>query len=131
MVFWGFRMLPNDVIFSKFTGDDSGDLTDAALDEMEGLLASDRKAAWFLDLRNARNVAPNVSQAWTEWLGVSQNRFARVIALSPSPLFPLVLTIAKHRSRTQHLVRIHRDLEPFRSELIAATSGEIADSVGV
>jgi hypothetical protein len=51
--------------------------------------------------------------------------------LANSPLFPLVLTIAKYRSGNEHLFRIHRDLEPFRHELIAATSGAIAAGVGV
>jgi hypothetical protein len=129
---WSFRMIANEVIFSAFTGNDNGDLTDTALDEMERLLAiSQRKVSWFLDLRNAHNVAAKVSQAWTEWMSVRQDRFARVIVLAPEPLFPLVLTIAKYRSGMENLVRIHRELEPFHDELVAVTSAQIAGTVGV
>jgi hypothetical protein len=129
---WTFRLLGADVIYSAFQGDDVGDLTDAALDEMERLLHSGlQKMSWFMDLRDAHNVTANVSQTWTEWLAARQHRFSRVTAYAPSPLFPLVLTVAKYRSGTEHLFRIHRELGPFRRDLIGATSGEVAASVGV
>ena len=129
---WSFRPLANGVIFTAFGGDDSGELTDSALDEMDSLMASSpRKSHWFLDLRNAQNVSAHVSQAWTEWLGCRHDRFARVTAYAPSPLFPLVLTVAKYRSGTDHLFDIYRDLKPFRADLIKATSGEVAASVGM
>lgn len=128
---WNFRPLENHVIFSRFQGDDSGDLTDAALDEMEKLLdASDQKATWFMDLRDAQNVAANVSQTWTDWLTARQERLGRVRAYAPSPLFPLVLTIAKYRSGTERVLQVHRELEPFRNDLISATSSETARSLG-
>jgi hypothetical protein len=129
---WSFRKIANDVIFSIFSGNDYGDLTDAVLDEMERLLASsERKVSWFLDLRNAQNIAPKVSQTWTEWLSARHCRFDRIIAVAPSPLFPLVLTIAKYRSGTEHIVRIHRELGPFRDELVSATSSAVADAIGI
>ena len=51
--------------------------------------------------------------------------------LPPSPLFPLVLTVAKYKSGMERVVRVHRAVEPFRDELIAVTSGELARTVGV
>lgn len=129
---WSFRELPNNAIFSKFSGLDTGDLTDAALDEMERLLGpAKRKASWFLDLRDAQSVAASVSQTWTEYLTARSGRFTRVVAYAPSPLFPLVLTIAKYKSGTEHLLRVHREVGPFREELAGVTSMEMARSVGV
>jgi hypothetical protein len=129
---WSFRMIANEVVFSTFSGNDYGDLTDAALDEMERLIArSERKVSWFLDLRNAQNIAPKVSQTWTEWLSARQARFDRIIAVAPSPLFPLVLTIAKYRSGTEHMVRIHRELGPFRNDVVSATSSAVADAMDI
>jgi hypothetical protein len=129
---WSFRMLEKGVIFSRFKGDDNGDLTDAALDEMETLLAeSGQKATWFMDLREAHTVAATVSQTWTEWLTARQDRLGRVRAYAPSPLFPLVLTIAKYRSGTERVLQVHRDLDAFRNDLISATSIEAARSLGV
>lgn len=62
---WSFRLLPNQVSFLKFAGIDSGDLTDAALSEMDRLVASgERKASWFLDLRDAQGVAAMVLRLW-------------------------------------------------------------------
>ncbi|HYI95392.1 MAG TPA: hypothetical protein VEX68_17765 [Bryobacteraceae bacterium] len=129
---WSFRPLTNGVIYTAFAGDDSGDLTNAAFDAMDSLIQSSlRKSHWFLNLRDARNVSAPVSQTWTEWLGARQDRFARVTAYSPAPLFPLVLTVAKYRSGTDHLFDIYRDSQPFRADLIKATSGELAASVGM
>jgi hypothetical protein len=129
---WSFRGIASGVLFSRFSGNDSGDLTDTALDEMEQVLAaSGGKVSWFLDLRDGQNVVASVSRTWTEWLGSRQDRFARITVLAPSPLFPLVLTIAGYSSGTERLVRIHRDLEPFRIELAAISSGETARSAGV
>jgi succinate dehydrogenase flavin-adding protein (antitoxin of CptAB toxin-antitoxin module) len=129
---WSFRMLAKDVIFSRFKGDDKGDLTDAALDEMDRLLGeSGQKATWFMDLRDAHSVAASVSQTWTEWLSARQDRLGRVRAYAPSPLFPLVLTIAKYRSGTERVLQVHRDLDAFRNDLIAASSVDAARSLDV
>lgn len=129
---WTFRAIADGVILTSFAGDDSGDLTDAALSEMQRLIDTVRgKVSWFLDLREARTVATHVSQTWTAWLSAHHDRLARVTALSPSPLFPLVLTVAKYRSGSERLFRIHREIEPFRKDLVALTSGEIAASAGV
>jgi hypothetical protein len=129
---WSFRLLDNDVIFSRFKGDDLGDLTDTALDEMERLLDTcAQKATWFMDLREASTVTASVSQTWTDWLTARQHRLGRVRAYAPAPLFPLVLTIAKYRSGTERVLQVHRELAPFRDDLIAATSSEIARSVGL
>ena len=83
-----------------------------------------------MDLRDAQNVAANVSQTWTDWLTARQERLGRVRAYAPSPLFPLVLTIAKYRSGTERVLQVHRELEPFRNDLISATSSETARSLG-
>jgi hypothetical protein len=123
---WMFRK-QDHVLLSRFTGDDSGDLTDMALGQMESFLdATPRPLRWFIDVRAAENIAPPVSQAWTEWLSGRPDRFTRITALSPAPLFPLVLTVAKYRSGTERLFRIHRELEPFIRDLSAATSAEVA-----
>ena len=100
---WSFRPLANDAIFTTFSGDDSGDLTDIA--------ASSPKTSWFLDLKNAHNVCRSTTYA--------------------SPLSPLVLTLAKYRSGTDQSVPYSRDLEPFCADLIQVTSGELAASVGI
>jgi hypothetical protein len=121
---WTFRSLENSVVTSTFAGDDDGSLTWFALAEMQRLAGASRgKVSWFLDLREARNVAAHVSETWTAWLTEHSDRFARVSALAESPLFPLVLTVAKYRSGTERLFHIHRDPEPFEAELAAATSG--------
>jgi hypothetical protein len=121
---WTFRSLGHGIILSSFKGDDDGDLTDPALAEMQRLIdASRSKASWFLDLREARNVAPHVSQTWTAWLSAQHSKLARVSALAESPLLPLVLTVAKYRSGSERLFHIHRQVEPFQAELAAVTSG--------
>jgi hypothetical protein len=127
---WNFRAIGTGVIYSRFSGNDYGDLTDAALDEMDRLLgASPQKLSWFLDLREGDNVAAKVSRIWTEWMSARRDRFMRMTALAPSPLFPLVLTIAKFRSGTENLFRIHRELEPFRTELTSLIPAEAADAL--
>jgi hypothetical protein len=108
-------------VLSTFEGFDSGDLTDHALEAMrERIGTGPEKSAWFLDLREAQTVAAHVSQTWTEFLAARQNGLARVVAVATSPLFPLVLTVANYRSGTDRLLRVHREYEPFRSELMAA-----------
>jgi hypothetical protein len=118
---WSFTNLPNRVVLSTFEGFDSGDLTDHALEAMrERIGTGPEKSAWFLDLREAQTVAAHVSQTWTEFLAARQTGLARVVAVATSPLFPLVLTVANYRSGTDRLLRVHREYEPFRSELMAA-----------
>jgi hypothetical protein len=118
---WSFTDLPNRVVLSKFEGFDSGDLTDHALAAMrERIGTGPEKTRWFLDLREAQTVAAHVSQTWTEFLAARQNGLARVVAVASSPLFPLVLTVANYRSGTDRILRVHREFEPFRNELIAA-----------
>lgn len=123
---WLFRTIQRDALFCEFSGDDSGDLTDLALDEMERALShSSGKLHWFLDLRHAGNVSARVSQTWTEWLGVNRERFARISAFAVEPLFPLVLTVASYRSRVESLVHIYRDADAFGRELASvAEPGE-------
>ena len=76
---------------------------------MEKLLdASDQKATWFMDLRDAQNVAANIfPKRGPTWLTARQERLGRVRAYAPSPLFPLVLTIAKYRSGTERVLQVH------------------------
>jgi len=127
-----FRRIADDTIFCRFEGADSGDLTDLALHEMERSLArSNGPVHWFLDLRDAHTVATDVSRTWTEWIGVHRGRFARISALSFAPLFPLVLTIAKFSSGTENVFVVHREIEPFRKELAARTSGAAIAAVGL
>jgi hypothetical protein len=129
---WTFRSLPNGIVFSTFTGDDNGTLTDHALGEMQSLIEKKQgKTYWFLDLREGRNVSTDVSQAWTAWLTAHHDRLARVTVLSFFPLFPLVMTVAKYRSGSERLFRIHRELDPFREELVTLASPEVAKAVGV
>jgi hypothetical protein len=114
-------------MLSRFNGDDSGELTNLALDEMGEFVSAARGSVrWFIDARGGQNVAPAVSQAWTEWLAARAERFAGITALSTAPLFPLVLTVAKYRSGTDRLFRICREEETFRSALSAATSAQTA-----
>lgn len=129
---WTFQPLANGVIFTTFAGHDTGDLTDPAIAEMQRLLDTTRgKLSWFIDLRKARNVATHVSQTWTAWLSAHHARLARVVALSPSPLFPLVLTVAKYRSGSERLFHIHREIEPFRDSLVRLTSENAAKAAGI
>ena len=126
---WRFTNLPNRVVLSTFKGFDSGDLTDHALQAMgERIGTGPTKTRWFLDLREAQTVATHVSQTWTEFLAARQNGIARVVAVASSPLFPLVLTMANYRSGTDRLLRVHREYEPFHSELMAAVGRDVASA---
>jgi len=129
---WSFRRIGNGLVYSKFSGSDTGELTDAALDEMERVLSlSAGKVSWFLDLREAHSVAARVSQVWTEWLSSRRDQLFRVSALAPSPLFPLVFTIASFSAGIERLVRIHREVAPFQEELkIAGCVGMPHDATG-
>jgi hypothetical protein len=129
---WQFQLLQSSVLFSRFTGDDRGDLTDAALDEMDRFLStSTGRITWLLDLKDARTVVASVSRAWTEWLTHRNSRFARISAFATSPLFPLVLTVAKYRSGIEHVLTIHREPEPFRQELRTLVSEDALTGLGV
>ena len=121
----GVLTLAGDAILCRFQGEDTGSLTDLALDEMEQWIEKSRAPLrWFLDLRDARTVSPEVSRVWTQWIAVRRDCFARISALSFDPLFPLVLTMARLRSGADF--RVHRELEPFRQELAAASSAVAA-----
>lgn len=121
---WSFVPLAPGRLFSEFKGADSGDLSDFAFDELESAIArGPGKLRWFIDLREARHVSPRVSRTWTEWLARNRANLARITALSPSALFPLVLTVASFQAGTEDQLDIHRDEATFAAALQApATS---------
>ena len=120
---WTFIPLTAGHLYSEFTGSDKGDLTDAAMDAVESAMArTPGKLHWYLDLRNAGHVAPSASRAWTEWLAARRDKLSGITALSPSALFPLVLTVASFGAGIESLLTIHRDEETFRAALPAAAA---------
>jgi hypothetical protein len=114
---WSFLRMPGNVVFSKFTGDDRGDLCDYAFAELQRAIGSSPRVRWFIDLQEARTVSPASSRAWTEWLKAHSTKFERVCALATSPLFPLVLTVASYATHDDKLIRVFRDAEGFQNEL--------------
>ena len=128
---WSFEMPGGAVLLTRFRGDDSGDATDAALDEIHSVFNRVRgKIHWFLDLREARNVTAPVTRVWTDWLKANRQQFASIRAVSPSPLFPLVLTLATYQSGTENLVRIYRVMAPFLSDLASIVPQERVAELG-
>ena len=118
---WTFVPVTAGHLSSEFTGSDKGDLTDLAFDAVESSIGRNSgKLHWYLDLRGAEHVAPAVSRAWTEWLTAHRDNFSGITVLSPSALFPLVLTVASFSAGIEPLLTIHRDEASFRAVLPAS-----------
>jgi hypothetical protein len=114
-----FSRLSPEVIFSRFSGTDTGAFAHLPFDELQSLIDTPGpKPAWFLDLRHGRLVASSVAEEWTAWLRAHHSRFQSIGMLAPANPLPLVLAIAKYRSGADNL-SVFPSADEFESALRA------------
>jgi len=74
----------------------------------------------FVDARNAVGATVRVSEDWTGFLSRHRAQLAHVHVLVGSKMVELTVAIARHLSRTDHLIQIYSDPVIFETQLEAA-----------
>jgi hypothetical protein len=105
------------VVLVSIHGNDRGQFGTSALDEI--LLAIQREGSIFLfvDAREARSIAVEVSEAWTRFFTANKDKLKRVHVLVSSEYIQLTVAIAQHLSGTGDLIKIHSTTAGFEAAL--------------
>jgi hypothetical protein len=107
------RAAPGAVLIT-IRGADRGVLASEVFDELARARAEADRLHLFIDLRDARMPAAQVSDLWAQWLGANRASLASVVLLAPSLPIYVTASIAQWRSRAGAIMRVVE--EPERLE---------------
>lgn len=112
-----YRRVRPGVLLVTITGDDEGELGMAPLHEIDAEIARHAPLSLYVDTRAARGAATRVSEDWTAWFTTNRKNLRSVGILATSKLVHLIVSIAKHLSRTGEMIRIYTEAAPFEAAL--------------
>jgi hypothetical protein len=112
-----YQRLRAGVLLVTISGDDKGEFGMAPLQEVDAEIARGGPLALFVDTRAARGAATSVTEDWTAWFAANQKNLRAVTILATSKFVHLIVSIAKHLSRTGEMIRIHTDEATFDEAL--------------
>lgn len=112
-----YQRLRPGVLLVTITGDDKGEFGMAPLQELDAEIARGGPLALFVDTRAARGAATSVTEDWTAWFAANQKNLRSVTILATSKFVHLIVSIAKHLSRTGEMIRIYTEDAPFTEAL--------------
>lgn len=110
------RPAPGAVLFT-LRGADRGTLASEVFDELARARAEAGRLHLFIDLRDARMPAAQVSDLWAQWLGANRARLAAVVLLAPSLPIYVTASIAQWRSRAGAIMRVVEEPERFEAAI--------------
>ncbi len=105
------------VLLVTIDGHDRGQFGTSTLDEILNAIQREGRIALFVDAREARGIAIEVSEAWTRFFNVNREKLVRVHVLVASEYIQLTVAIAQHLSATGDLIKIHHQEATFISAL--------------
>jgi hypothetical protein len=118
-----YRRLRPGALHVTIVGDDKGEFGMAPLHEMDAEIARSAPIALFVDTRGARGAATSVTEDWTAWFASNQGNLRSVSILATSKFVHLIVSIAKHLSRTGEMIRIYTDEAPFEAAVAREVRG--------
>ena len=116
-----YRRLRPGVLLVTITGDDRGELGMAPLHELDAEIARGAPLSLFVDTRAARGAATSVTEDWTAWFAGNQKNLRGVSILATSKFVQLIVSIAKHLSRTGEMIRIYTEEARFEEAIARET----------
>lgn len=118
-----YRRLRAGAVLVTITGDDKGEFGLAPLQELDAEIARGVPLSLYVDTRAARGAATSVSEDWTAWFANNQKGLRAVSILATSKLVHLIVSIAKHLSRTGEMIRIYTEEARFEEEVAREAAG--------
>jgi hypothetical protein len=111
------RPRPN-VLHVTISGYDNGQFGTSTLDEIQTAISREGSLELFVDAREAVGATVSVSEDWTRFFAVNQEKLKRVhVIIGASKVLQLTVSIAQHLSRTGNLIQIYSDAETFNGKL--------------
>jgi hypothetical protein len=110
-----FRRLKPGALLVTVVGDDKGELGMAPLDEMSAEITRFSSLELLVDARSTTGVDTAVADHWTAWFKANRTKLKSVNILTTSKFMTLVMSIAKHLSRTGDMIAIHSKPEAFEA----------------
>jgi hypothetical protein len=124
-----YRRLCPGVLVVTITGDDKGEFGMAPLHELDAEIARGAPLALFVDTRAARGAATSVTEDWTAWFAGNQKNLRSVAILATSKFVQLIVSIAKHLSRTGEMIRIYTEGARFEQAIAREAPGFTGASI--
>lgn len=118
-----YRRLRPGVLHVTITGDDKGEFGLAPLQEFDAEIARSGALSLFVDTRAAHGAALSVTEDWTAWFAANQKHLSNVSIFATSKFVHLIVSIAKHLSRTGEMIRIYTEEAPFEEAVARAAPG--------
>lgn len=113
-----FTRLGPGRLLTTIDGFDSGQLGMAPLDEVSAEFARFKKPIkWFIDARHAPNAVSTVFERWIEWLYQRRDLLEKVYVLTGSKPLSLTVNIARHLSKSEHLMKVVDEPQAFEDLL--------------
>jgi hypothetical protein len=110
-----YRRLRPGVVHVTIVGDDKGEFGMAPLDELAAEIARFSKLDMFVDTRDTVGAATSVTEDWTAWFQANRAKLGSVHILATSKFVTLIVSIAKHLSRTGDMIHIHSTPDTFEA----------------
>jgi hypothetical protein len=118
-----YRRLRPGAVLVTITGDDKGEFGLAPLHELDAEITRSAPLSLYVDTRAARGAATSVSEDWTAWFASNQKNLRAVSILATSKLVHLIVSIAKHLSRTGEMIRIFTEEAAFEAAVGREAAG--------
>jgi hypothetical protein len=118
-----FTRLRPGVLLVRITGDDRGELVQAAFELIEAEFAVRAPLALLFNVSGAEGATKTVSDAWTEWFRTRRAQLQEVHILVASKYLDFIVNVAKHFSRTGELIQVHSDASRFEAAAVRLVPG--------
>lgn len=86
------------------------------------------KLVWFVDCSEVARLDSRILESWIQWTIRHQSQLAALHMYVPKGAIPLLIDIAKLRSRNQGLIHLYRSRDAFDrvSEFCPLSSGSVS-----
>lgn len=99
------------------TGQETGELSRAAIGEVAVEAAHYPPLRLFFDLSGLTRIEESVSNDWTAWFRANQHAIRKIDILTGSLFVKLTVAVSQVFSRTGDLMRVHKDAASFDAAL--------------
>jgi hypothetical protein len=105
------------IVVVTFEGQDTGELGDAAFQEMEKMLAACPRVELFIDARHGKAASVDVSSDWARWLSSKRKHFWHISMLTGSPFIQMSAGFVRKFADLGDVMRLYSDAAAFEAVL--------------
>jgi hypothetical protein len=105
------------IVLVTFEGRDTGELGDAAFQEIAKHIASDSRIELFIDARSGKAASIDVSAAWARWLAGQRSHLRHVSMLTGSRFIQISADFVRKFADLGDIMRLYTDAAAFEGAL--------------